>query len=116
MHENTETRHREGDISEHPVWDQLVEQHGDPFAEHAPTPQGEQLMATRRYYKTEPDQRADLAQKAQRLYLSGSSIRQISAELGPSYGMIHRLLSEAGVTLRSRGGARRGKRGARFAR
>ncbi|MFF4450165.1 helix-turn-helix domain-containing protein [Streptomyces sp. NPDC001502] len=34
------------------------------------------------------------------------SIRQIAAATGPSYGMIHRLLSQAGIPLRGRGGRR----------
>lgn len=35
------------------------------------------------------------------------SIREISQETGYSYGHVHNLLSEAGVSMRSRGGARR---------
>ena len=39
-------------------------------------------------------------------YGAGSSIRKIAEETGRSYGFVHRLLVEAGVTLRKRGGAR----------
>ena len=40
----------------------------------------------------------------------GSSIRDLASETGRSYGFVHRMLSEAGVTLRGRGGATRGKK------
>jgi hypothetical protein len=40
-------------------------------------------------------------------YEKGSSIRALAEETGRSYGFIHRVLSESGVTLRSRGGATR---------
>ncbi|MFE2034287.1 helix-turn-helix domain-containing protein [Streptomyces scopuliridis] len=38
------------------------------------------------------------------------SIRQICAETGRSYGAIHRILVDAGVTLRKHGGVRTGQR------
>lgn len=37
-------------------------------------------------------------------YGSGRSIREIAREAGRSYGLIHRLLQEAGIPRRSRGG------------
>ena len=37
----------------------------------------------------------------------GLSIRIVAEELGRSYGFTHRLLEEAGVTFRGRGGATR---------
>jgi helix-turn-helix protein len=40
-------------------------------------------------------------------YDSGESIRSLAASTGRSYGFIHRLLREAGVELRRRGGATR---------
>ena len=42
-------------------------------------------------------------------YSAGESIRALAASTGRSYGFIHRILSESGVTLRGRGGATRGK-------
>ncbi|MFD2351650.1 helix-turn-helix domain-containing protein [Nonomuraea ferruginea] len=42
-------------------------------------------------------------------YAAGESIRALAASTGRSYGFIHRILSESGVTLRGRGGATRGK-------
>ena len=38
------------------------------------------------------------------------SIREIAVKTGRSYGSVHRLLVEAGVELRPRGGGRPGKR------
>jgi hypothetical protein len=49
---------------------------------------------------------ATLAKK----YNNGTSIRALAATTGRSYGFIHRVLTESGVTLRGRGGATRGKR------
>jgi hypothetical protein len=43
-------------------------------------------------------------------YISGTSIRSLASSTGRSYGFIHRVLTESGVTLRGRGGATRGKR------
>jgi predicted transcriptional regulator len=43
-------------------------------------------------------------------YEKGSSIRALAEETGRSYGFIHRVLSESGATLRSRGGATRTKK------
>lgn len=43
-------------------------------------------------------------------YNSGTSIRALASSTGRSYGFIHRVLTESGVTLRGRGGATRGKR------
>jgi hypothetical protein len=45
----------------------------------------------------------DLAQR----YESGESIRSLATSTGRSYGFIHRLLTETGVSLRGRGGATR---------
>jgi Helix-turn-helix domain len=40
-------------------------------------------------------------------YDAGESIRALAASTGRSYGFVHRLLREAGVELRRRGGATR---------
>jgi transposase len=42
-------------------------------------------------------------------YRAGASIRELAAELGRSYGFVHRLLCDAGVELRGRGGATRNR-------
>jgi hypothetical protein len=44
---------------------------------------------------------ADLAER----YGAGESIRSLASSTGRSYGFIHRILTEIGVTLRGRGGA-----------
>jgi hypothetical protein len=53
--------------------------------------------------------RTKLASDLQKRYSAGESIRALAASTGRSYGFIHRILAESGVTLRSRGGATRGR-------
>ncbi|MFD9867510.1 helix-turn-helix domain-containing protein [Streptomyces niveus] len=50
--------------------------------------------------------RLELAEDLASLYRAGSSIRGIAARTGRSYGAVHQLLHDAGVTLRPRGSAR----------
>ena len=52
--------------------------------------------------------RSELANDLKTRYDSGESIRALANATGRSYGFIHRLLKETGVTLRGRGGATRG--------
>ncbi len=40
-------------------------------------------------------------------YEGGQSIRALAASTGRSYGFVHRMLGEAGASLRGRGGAAR---------
>ncbi len=54
--------------------------------------------------------RTKLAADLKRKYTAGASIRELAAETGRSYGFVHRILAESGVTLRGRGGATRGKK------
>jgi hypothetical protein len=54
--------------------------------------------------------RNKLAADLKRKYTSGRSIRELASETGRSYGFVHRMLGEAGVSLRGRGGATRGKK------
>ncbi|WP_313896055.1 helix-turn-helix domain-containing protein [Streptomyces sp. YIM 98790] len=56
--------------------------------------------------------REKLAEDLKRKYESGASIRALAEETGRSYGFVHRMLSEADVALRGRGGATRGKKAA----
>jgi helix-turn-helix protein len=51
--------------------------------------------------------RSVLATDLKNRYDSGESIRALAAATGRSYGFVHRLLTETGVTLRGRGGATR---------
>ena len=53
---------------------------------------------------TGPD-RSQLASDLAERYGAGESIRSLASSTGRSYGFIHRILTEIGVTLRSRGGA-----------
>jgi hypothetical protein len=53
--------------------------------------------------------RTKLASDLKKRYDAGESIRSLAGATGRSYGFIHRLLSETGVSLRGRGGATRGK-------
>ena len=53
--------------------------------------------------------RAKLAADLKKRYDSGQSIRALAATTGRSYGFVHRILTENGVSLRGRGGATRGR-------
>jgi Helix-turn-helix domain len=55
-------------------------------------------------------QRDKLATDLKNKYEQGASIRALAEHSHRSYGFVHRVLSETGVTLRARGGATRGKR------
>jgi Helix-turn-helix domain len=57
-----------------------------------------------------------LTSDLRRKYDEGESIRALAAATGRSYGFVHRILSEAGVPLRGRGGATRGRGSATAAR
>ncbi|WNV85028.1 helix-turn-helix domain-containing protein [Umezawaea sp. Da 62-37] len=49
---------------------------------------------------------ADLKKK----YEKGASIRALAGSIGRSYGFVHGVLGEPGVSLRARGGATRTKK------
>jgi hypothetical protein len=53
--------------------------------------------------------RAKLASDLKKRYDAGESIRSLATSTGRSYGFVHRILTETGVSLRGRGGATRGK-------
>jgi hypothetical protein len=53
--------------------------------------------------------RQKLAGELTKKYANGASIRALAEETGRSYGFVHRILTENDVSLRSRGGATRGK-------
>lgn len=56
------------------------------------------------------DDRNRLAADLKRRYDQGASIRELASDTNRSYGFVHRILSESGVTLRGRGGATRSRR------
>jgi predicted transcriptional regulator len=53
-------------------------------------------------------ERGKLAGDLKKQYDKGKSIRELAETHGRSYGFVHRVLSESGVSLRGRGGATRG--------
>ncbi|WP_433385096.1 helix-turn-helix domain-containing protein [Actinoplanes sp. CA-142083] len=55
-------------------------------------------------------ERQALARDVVSRYTAGESIRALAEATGRSYGYIHRILTESGVQLRQRGGARRRKK------
>ncbi len=59
------------------------------------------------YLKLVGEQRRLVAEQLAESYRAGHSIRQLMAASGRSYGAVYRLLGEAGVTLRTRGGNNR---------
>ena len=54
--------------------------------------------------------RDNLAADLRKKYEKGSSIRALAEGTGRSYGFVHRLLLDAEVPLRGRGGATRSKK------
>ncbi|ADD43515.1 helix-turn-helix domain-containing protein [Stackebrandtia nassauensis] len=52
------------------------------------------------------EERLALIKKLVAGYSEGHSIRSLAASVDRSYGFVHRVLSEAGVKLRKRGGRR----------
>jgi hypothetical protein len=56
--------------------------------------------------------RDKLAGDLRKKYEKGASIRALAESTGRSYGFVHRVLSETGVSLRGRGGAPRRSRSA----
>ena len=59
-----------------------------------------------KHKKVRGAQRTVLVSSLVAAYIAGRSIRALAAELGRSYGFVHRLLAEAGAPLRPRGGNR----------
>ena len=55
-------------------------------------------------------EREKLTNDLKKKYAAGASIRDLAASTGRSYGFVHRILTDADVTLRGRGGATRGKK------
>lgn len=55
-------------------------------------------------------ERERLSKKVATQYEKGKSIREIGEATGRSYGAVHRMLTDAGVSFRTRGGAVRKKR------
>ena len=60
-------------------------------------------MPFARYEHLSGSARAEARNVAATRYSEGATVRDIAAELGRSYGFVHRLLIESDVPLRSRG-------------
>ena len=61
---------------------------------------------------TGPD-RVKVTADIKKAYNKGKSVRAIADDHGRSYGFVHRILGEADVKMRSRGGATRSKSGSK---
>lgn len=64
-------------------------------------------MGATRAERVTGEERAELTRTVAAEYRAGASIRELAASTGRSYGFIHRMLSDAGVEMRGRGGATR---------
>ena len=63
----------------------------------------------RRGQRLPENQRGKIGTELLRRYEQGRSVREICTETGYSIGRVRRLLQDAGVTFRARGGARPGR-------
>lgn len=68
------------------------------------------MIKLEKHKKVRGAQRTVLVSSLVAAYIAGRSIRALAAELGRSYGFVHRLLADSGVALRPRGGHRGGRR------
>jgi Helix-turn-helix domain len=73
-------------------------------------PSGGTVSELKKGARVTGNDRNKLAGELKKKYTSGASIRALAEETGRSYGFVHRMLSESGVSLRGRGGATRGKK------
>ncbi len=60
-------------------------------------------MSLHRYEHLSGSARDSARADAAKLYRNGATVRHIAAEMGRSYGFVHRLLIESGVPIRGRG-------------
>ena len=65
------------------------------------------MVGTTRPARVTGEAREELARSLAGEYRAGASIRELADSTGRSYGFIHRMLTDAGVPLRGRGGATR---------
>ncbi|TMR99536.1 helix-turn-helix domain-containing protein [Nonomuraea basaltis] len=64
-------------------------------------------MRVRKNIRIVGAERQALAAAVSKKYAAGGSVREIAESINRSYGFVHRLLEETGVTLRPRGGNHR---------
>ena len=82
------------------------------MTEEAAVAESQSLSPLNKGRRITGDERGALSDDLRRHYESGRSIRDLAADTGRSYGFVHRVLTESGVQLRQRGGARRRKKAA----
>ncbi|MCU1600245.1 MAG: hypothetical protein JWO22_954 [Frankiales bacterium] len=71
---------------------------------------GEAVTELKKGTRVTGGDRDSLSTQLKKKYEGGASIRALAEEHGRSYGFVHRILSEAGASLRGRGGATRKKK------
>ncbi|MFJ4800913.1 helix-turn-helix domain-containing protein [Streptomyces murinus] len=64
----------------------------------------EEITWPKHRHKLKPEDRQRAYEWLRKKYAGGASIRNIAEEIKRSYGFVHMTLSDAGVTLRPRGG------------
>lgn len=62
---------------------------------------------TKKHERIIGDDRKRMGDSLRQKYEKGASIRQLSDQTGRSFGWVHKVLKEAGASLRSRGGPNR---------
>lgn len=65
------------------------------------------MVELRKGMRVTGGERDKLSTTLRKRYDGGASIRDLAEQTGRSYGFVHRILGEAGATLRGRGGATR---------
>lgn len=68
---------------------------------------GVEMADLGRKVRIEGPARVKVSRELTKQYEKGRSIRELAKLYGRSYGFVHQVLEEAGVTLRNRGGPRR---------
>ena len=74
-----------------------------------PAIKGQDVAELKKGSRVTGGDRDKLAEELKKRYEGGESIRLLAESSGRSYGFVHRILTEAGATLRGRGGATRKK-------
>lgn len=67
-------------------------------------------MKINKGYRLTGEERRGVRKSIVAWYENGWSVRRIAEHLGRSYGFVHRMLQEAGVQMRPRGGGNNTKR------
>ena len=68
------------------------------------------MSAMKKSERVTGKRRNSAADVFKRKYQGGASIRSIAQAAGRSYGFVHRVLVESGISMRGRGGYMKGKK------